>query len=76
MDKRQFLKTSGALVSREGMLPLSRVHGDPQETARTNWAGNYTYRAPRLVYPTSVAEVQEIVKKQSRVKVLGTRHAF
>jgi len=42
----------------------------------TNWAGNLAYSADSLHYPTSVAEVQELVARLSRVKAIGTRHSF
>jgi xylitol oxidase len=42
----------------------------------TNWAGNLTYSADSLHYPTSVAEVQQLVAHEPRVKALGTRHSF
>jgi xylitol oxidase len=42
----------------------------------TNWAGNLTYRADSVHYPTSVPEVQELVARMPRVKALGTRHSF
>ncbi len=74
MDKRQFLKTSGALVA-GGML--SHAMSTPQQNkARTNWSGNYQYRAERLLEPKSVEEVQQIVKSGSRLKALGARHSF
>ncbi len=44
--------------------------------ARSNWAGNYTYRAPRLHRPTSVEELQHIVAGSERAKALGSRHCF
>ena len=43
---------------------------------RTNWAGNYEYRAARLHRPRTVDELREVVHRAARVKVLGTRHAF
>jgi xylitol oxidase len=42
----------------------------------TNWAGNVAYSAPRLHYPESVEQVQELVGRAGRVKVLGARHSF
>jgi alditol oxidase len=45
-------------------------------TAGRNWAGNYTYRAPVLHHPTSVEEVQDIVAREGRLRVLGSRHSF
>jgi alditol oxidase len=43
---------------------------------RKNWAGNYQYRASRVHLPKSVADVQEVVKSCSHLRVLGTRHSF
>jgi len=74
MNKRQFLKTSGALVAGT-ILPRS-AFGEEQGAPRTNWAGNLTYRARRLDLPRSVEEVQEIVKRGGRLKALGSRHSF
>ena len=43
---------------------------------RSNWAGNYTYRAARLHYPATVEQVQEVVSRAGKVRVLGSRHSF
>jgi xylitol oxidase len=40
----------------------------------TTWAGNFAYGADSIHYPTSVAEVQELVARLPRAKALGTRH--
>lgn len=45
-------------------------------TGMQNWAGNYTYSTDRLFEPGSVEELIEIVKKEAKIKVLGTRHCF
>ncbi len=45
-------------------------------TARTNWAGNVTFRAARTHRPGSVAELQELVAASDRVRMLGTGHSF
>jgi xylitol oxidase len=74
MDKRDFLKTSGALIAGSVFSPL--MAGEQQDESRKNWAGNYRYRAERLHLPNSVEEVQKIVKSCSRLKALGTRHSF
>jgi len=42
----------------------------------SNWAGNYTYRAVRLRKPEAIAQIQELVRRASKVKALGTRHSF
>jgi FAD/FMN-containing dehydrogenases len=41
-----------------------------------NWAGNYTYSAMEYLYPESVEQVQEIVARNSKLRVLGSRHSF
>ena len=45
-------------------------------SSERNWAGNYTYGARKLHRPTSVDQVQEIVAKAEKVRVLGSRHSF
>ena len=45
-------------------------------SVRKNWAGNYQYQAKNLYKPTSVAEVQLLVKKSGKIKALGSRHCF
>lgn len=73
MTKRQFLKAAGALVAGNRLSTL--VRADSRE-GRTNWAGNYRYKAARLDAPASVAELRRIVKERDQVKALGSRHSF
>src|SRR5579862_2096545 len=73
MDKRQFLKTSGVLLT--GSL-FSRLLTGQQPSARTNWAGNYQYSTDRLLLPKSVEEVQQAVKSGKKMRALGARHSF
>jgi xylitol oxidase len=42
----------------------------------SNWAGNLTYSAARLHAPETVAQVQEQVRRQHKLRVLGSRHFF
>jgi FAD/FMN-containing dehydrogenase len=49
---------------------------DLPTSAGTNWAGNYAYRAARLVRPTSAQEVAALVSAGGPVRVLGSRHSF
>ena len=46
-----------------------------QEKLR-NWAGNIEYSTDRVQTSTSLAQVQDYVKTQPKLKVLGTRHCF
>ena len=43
---------------------------------RTNWSGNYTYAADRLLEPKSMAEVQDAIRAATVVRALGSRHSF
>src|SRR3954452_16687085 len=45
-------------------------------TLGTNWAGSYAYRARELHRPATVAELQEILARTPRIRVLRSRHAF
>lgn len=42
----------------------------------TNWAGNIQFNTNKVYYPGSVTEVQEVVKKHAKLKVLGSGHCF
>ncbi len=42
----------------------------------SNWASNYTYRAPRFHQPKTIEQIQELVAHNSKLKALGTRHSF
>ena len=41
-----------------------------------NWAGNHQVQAGRIHLPTSVEELQDIVRGSPRVRALGSRHTF
>ncbi|MET1038246.1 MAG: FAD-binding protein, partial [Aeromicrobium sp.] len=42
----------------------------------TNWAGNLTYRARMLHEPRSVEDLQDVVRRATRLRALGSRHSF
>jgi alditol oxidase len=74
MDKREFLKTSGVFLAGTMLSPLG---SSGQPTApRTNWSGNYTYSTDRLHQPQTIEEVQQVVKRCSKLRALGARHSF
>jgi len=75
MDKRQFLKVSGAFAT-TAFLPGFSAAEQNTMTPRTNWSGNFTYHTKNLFEPTSVAELQKIVKENPSIRPLGTRHSF
>jgi alditol oxidase len=74
MDKREFLKASGAIVA-GSMLPRA-ARGQEITGPRQNWAGNLTYSTDRLYTPASVDEVRQAVRSCQRLRALGTRHSF
>jgi alditol oxidase len=41
-----------------------------------NWAGTHAYRATRIHRPSTIEELQEIVARAPRIRVLGSRHSF
>jgi xylitol oxidase len=73
MNRKTFLKLSSALMAAPS-LPSGMA--GIQDPPITNWAGNLTYSTTKIDYPTTVETVQQLVKKYSRLKVLGTRHCF
>lgn len=74
MNKREFLKTSGAIVA--GSMISHVVPGQEPEEPRENWAGNLTYSTDQLHTPATVDELQQVVKKCAKLRALGTRHSF
>jgi xylitol oxidase len=74
MDKREFLKASGALVA--GTILSGVAKGQQQPRPRENWAGNLTYSTNRLHSPGTVEEVRQVVKSCSKLRALGSRHSF
>ncbi|MDQ1129327.1 D-arabinono-1,4-lactone oxidase [Microbacterium sp. SORGH_AS_0888] len=41
-----------------------------------NWAGNLSYSARELIAPDSVNELAETIRREPRLRVLGSRHCF
>lgn len=88
MKRKDFIKTSSTAIAGGLILPYmscSPKKNTEEQTATTtatavavrkNWAGNYTYKAPNFFQPTTVAEVQELVKKPGKHKALGSTHCF
>jgi len=74
MDKREFLKTSGIFVT--GTMLSRFLSGEQSSAPRTNWAGNLTFSTDRIYSPSSLEEVQQVVKHCSKLRALGARHSF
>jgi xylitol oxidase len=43
---------------------------------QTNWAGNVTFGAASTLRPATVAQLQEVVAENTRVRALGSGHSF
>jgi xylitol oxidase len=73
MNKREFLKFCSAALTGPIVSPfMAWASGDKLK----NWAGNLEYGTEQLYPATSLEQVREFVRRQSRFKVLGTRHCF
>jgi xylitol oxidase len=73
MKKRTFIKLSSAMLASPLIAPFASW---VQEEKLKNWAGNLEYGTNKIDYPKSVEELQQLVKKYKKLKVLGTRHCF
>src|SRR5580658_7279581 len=73
MNKRTFLKLFAATIASPPVMRMLAWAG--QEKLR-NWAGNIEYSTDQIQTCASIEQVQDCVKKQSKLKVLGTRHCF
>jgi xylitol oxidase len=74
MKKRTFLKVTSSLLAGAPLLPSFKNFSFQNKLK--NWAGNVEYSTNNISYPTSVEEVQSLVKKFNKVKALGSRHCF
>lgn len=67
-----------------GGVVLSEITGCKSEPSKpvaagkplSNWAGNLEYSTTNVHYPKTIEELQEVVKKCSKLKALGSRHSF
>jgi alditol oxidase len=73
MNKRTFIKLfAGAFASR----PVIRMLAWAGPERLRNWAGNVEYSTDRVQTFDSLEQLQDCVKKETKLKVLGTRHCF
>lgn len=73
VNKRTFIKLSSATIASPAVLRLLAWAGADK---LTNWAGNLEYSTDHLYAAKSLEQVQDFVKKQAKLKVLGSRHCF
>jgi alditol oxidase len=73
MNKRTFIRLFTALMASPVIAPLLTWASDKK---LQNWAGNLEYSTDRLYSADTVEQVRSYVRKESKLKVLGTRHCF
>jgi alditol oxidase len=73
MNKRAFIKFFAAAMAIPAVSRLLVWAGGER---LKNWAGNLEYSTDRLYTPTSREHVRDYVRKETRLKVLGTPHCF
>jgi xylitol oxidase len=71
--KRTFIKLFAAVIAGHILSPLRSWASNNK---LKNWAGNFEYSTDRLYSANSLDEVRNYVKKETHLKVLGTRHCF
>jgi xylitol oxidase len=73
MNKRTFIKLFAAAIA---IPAVSRLLAWAGGERLKNWAGNLKYSTDRLYAATALEQVRDYVKKENKLKVLGTRHCF
>jgi len=73
MNKRTFIRLFAAIVASPAVLRMLAWAGRARPK---NWAGNIEYSTDRVQTSTSIEQVQDYVRKENKLKVLGTRHCF
>ena len=73
MNKRTFIRLFAAVIACPVISPLLNWAANNK---LKNWAGNLEYSTDRLYFANSLEQVRSYVKKQNKLKVLGTRHCF
>lgn len=77
MKRKRFIQLGSTLAATSFLTPLSSMAftSEPQERLK-NWAGNLTYSTGNVRYPKSLTEIQQTLKFEPKLRVLGTRHCF
>src|SRR5271154_1042510 len=73
MNKRTFMKLLTAAMA---IPSASRAFAWAAAEKLKNWAGNIEYGTDHLYPTSSLQQVRDYVKKEGKLKVLGTRHSF
>src|SRR5579863_7502959 len=74
VNKRSFIRLFAASIASPVFSPLLTWASNRKKLK--NWAGNLEYSTDRLYSADTVEQVRSYVRKQSKLKVLGSRHCF
>jgi len=73
MNKRTFIRLCSAAMSSPFIAPLMTKAA---EGKLKNWANNFEYGTNQVYTARSLQQVQDFIKREKNLKVLGTRHCF
>ncbi len=76
MKRKKFLRRACQITAGTLFLPASCREAVQETKARTNWAGNYSYKAKTLYEPGSIDELIDLVTTLDKQKALGSKHCF
>jgi xylitol oxidase len=81
MNKREFLKSTGALVATSMVSHFAPGQQQPasrqqQPAPHENWAGNIRYSTDSILAPANLDAVRDMVRKTHDLRALGSRHSF
>lgn len=83
MKRKEFVKASSLAIAGTILCPTTsclpkKTKETEQETtlARRNWGQNIIYKAKNLEQPTSVEELQELMRRVGNKKGLGSTHSY
>ncbi len=73
MNKRTFMKLGATVLATPFVGRMLSWAGTEK---LKNWAGNLEYSTDNIFAATSVEQAQDFVKKNAKLKALGSRHCF
>ena len=83
MKRKEFVKTSSLVLAGTAFAPLVSCLPEPRKEAteiqsagRRNWGRNILYKAKKLVEPSSIGELQDLLKQAGYMKGLGSTHSY
>lgn len=73
MNRRNFIRLSTGVLAAPYLDPF---YHRPVKERLKNWSGNLTFSTDNVFYPKTVGQVQDQVKRLTKLRGLGTRHCF